>query len=744
LNWLIVITVLKLAFGAGLLWLAVVVVRENRRSRINRITALMLFFAGLGPIFAAVGITLRPDEPAAYFTTQRFPYSLVYVWELFFPQLLLFALTFPVEHGWVARHRRLKLLIFLPHVVHVILMVFWTTPDFSWLLLRTDSQLVQLLLAPVNLVLGMLAFALSLIFRSHIKLFSLVNLCYIALAVAALIRGYSRQINPQLRDQVRVLIWGILSAVGLYAVAFSGPALGLYTLPYPAHITLFLGGLFIGAMAISWSIIRYQFLDIRLLVRESLVFTVSSALLVGAYLLLVTKVSVLIKDLLEIQSPLVDVAFVLLLLIFFQPLKDRIDDAIKRLFLRSRTDPRAILESFSRTITSVFDMGEMKQRITNVISGQLMIERAILASRDDATGRFRLELAGLDRELLSPDDPFFVTLTSRARPAAFAEFLLEQSQTPVIEILARWRCRLVVPVIDRGELRMVLCLRDKISGARYTGEDINLLATLANQMAVALTNVSLYRDALERQRLEDEMNVARRIQLQLLPKAPPQGASFQIAAFSHPSRQVGGDYYDFFELAVNRLGMVIADVSGKGLGAALLVSQLQAVLRSELRVRRAVSDYVASANDQIFRVTSSDQYATLVYAEFDPVTGRLEYSNAGHNYPVVVRADGEVSFLDRGGLVIGAFAQSAYDIGRVQLQPEDLLLFFTDGLSDLRDRHGADFGEERIVRFLRDRRHLTADTLKNELVREASEFAHGELGFDDLTMIVMKLSPPAT
>jgi sigma-B regulation protein RsbU (phosphoserine phosphatase) len=258
-------------------------------------------------------------------------------------------------------------------------------------------------------------------------------------------------------------------------------------------------------------------------------------------------------------------------------------------------------------------------------------------------------------------------------------------------------------------------------------------------MAVALTNVGLYEQALERQRLEDEMNVARKIQLRLLPSEPPCGRTYQLAAFAQPSRQVGGDYHDFFHLPNGRLGMVIADVSGKGLGAALLVSQLQAFLKSEVRSGRSVAENVTNANRLVAESTASDQFVTLVYAELDPETGQLEYTNAGHNYPIIVHPDGSHTNLDQGGTVLGAFDEATFESARIALAPHDTVLFFTDGLSDLEDRQGNDFSEERILSLLKQHRRLSADALRNELVREATEFSRGDLGFDDLTLVILKM-----
>jgi sigma-B regulation protein RsbU (phosphoserine phosphatase) len=727
-----------LILGAVLLWLGIVILRENPRSRVNRVTALMLFFSGLGPIFAAVGTTLTPEQGAVSLPQLPLPYNLFYLWEFFFPQLLLFSFVFPREHPWIGRFRRTRYLIFLPHVIHVVILVLWARPDFSQWQVDTGSEILQMFLTPVNLALRLAATSLALVFEFHVKFFSVVNLLYIVAAIWSLSKGFRALTNPRLRSQVRIIIQGVLSAVSLYVIAFIAPTLGLFNLAEPVRVGLAILALLIGTTSIAWSIIRYQFLDVRLFVRQSVVFTISSALLVGLLLLLIIEVSPFIRGLLDVQTPLVDVAFFVLVLIFFQPMKDRVDGWITRLFLRDEADPRAILESFSREIATVFAVDDLKKHVLAVVTGQLFIERAFFAHRISGESHFTLELAGLEGQAIPEADPFFTDLTARNRPTSFDEFILDKPLTAMTEILSRWGCHLVVPIIDRGELTAVLMLGDKISGYRYTIEDVNLLATLANQMAVALTNVSLYEEALERQRLEDEMNVARKIQLRLLPQEAPVGPAFQVAAFAQPSRQVGGDYHDFFELPGGRLGIVIADVSGKGLGAALLVSQLQAFLKSEVRSHRRVVDYVCNANALVVESTASDQFATMVYAELDPATGILEYSNAGHNYPIVVKPDGSHYALDRGGLVLGAFRSAQYDTGQVCLEPDDVVLFYTDGLSDLEDHHGNDFGEDRILSLVKENRQMSAEGLKNELVSEATEFSRGELGFDDLTMVVLK------
>lgn len=736
MNWRLVIAIFYFLLGTVLWMLGTVIFKENPRNRVNRVTGIMLFLGGLGPLFGAIGtglgLTVATIESSSY-------YNLFYIWELFFPQLLLFSFVFPTEHPLVARFRRLKYLVFVPHIFHFFWVVFLARPDVGWLEISAQSDLFRAILAPINLVLGFVAFTLVLLFEFHQKFFSLINLLYILIAIGSFWHGYRRLTNQRLRRQVRVIIVGILSGVGLYTVAFIAPPLGIFALPEAVRVALTILALMIGSASVAWAIIRYQFLDTRFIVRQSLVFSISSALLLGIYLLLITQASSFLKGLLEVQTPLIDVAFVVLVLVFYQPVKQRVDDLIQRLFLRNKADPGAILESFSQEMTSVFDIDRLKQQMMAALTNFMFVERAFFATQHPDTGGYILELSGLPREPFPPDDRFFMEARERVRPAAFEEFVLDKEQSPMTEVLTRWGCRLVVPIIDRGNLTAILLLGEKVSGYRYGPEDLQLLATLANQLAVAFTNAVLYKDALEKQKLEEELNVARQIQLQLLPSTLPEGETFSIAAFCHPSRQVGGDYYDFFHLPQNQLGIVIADISGKGVGAALLVSQLQAILRAEVRDRNPMNTILTNTNVLITESTASDRFATLFYAEFDPEGYHLEYCNAGHNYPIVIHSDGQMEFLETGGTVLGISTRSQYDIGEITLRMDDVVLFYTDGLTDVINPEGEQYGERRIKRFLVDNRRLGPEELKNKLVRDVSQFSLGAIGFDDMTMVILKL-----
>ncbi|MEW5797126.1 MAG: PP2C family protein-serine/threonine phosphatase, partial [Candidatus Zixiibacteriota bacterium] len=222
---------------------------------------------------------------------------------------------------------------------------------------------------------------------------------------------------------------------------------------------------------------------------------------------------------------------------------------------------------------------------------------------------------------------------------------------------------------------------------------------------------------------------------------PPECRMSIIAASSTPSRTVGGDFYDFITMRdQNRLGIVIADASGKGMPAALMVAQIQAILRSEVNNGNPIEMVLKNMNQQVATSTSSEKYVTLFYAELDMVNCEMKYANAGHNYPLLVRSDGSVELLDIGGPVIGAFPDIRYESASVRLQRDDVLFFFTDGLSEAMNTDGVEYGEARIREFLVSQRHLDPQQLLDGILADVRRHDPTSPPQDDTTIITMKVT----
>jgi sigma-B regulation protein RsbU (phosphoserine phosphatase) len=203
---------------------------------------------------------------------------------------------------------------------------------------------------------------------------------------------------------------------------------------------------------------------------------------------------------------------------------------------------------------------------------------------------------------------------------------------------------------------------------------------------------------------------------------------------------VGGDYHDFVTGREGRLGIAIGDVSGKGMPAALLMAMLQASFNAQVQNQLSVNETVSRVNDHMVRFTGPDQFATFFYGELDLKTRRFTYSNAGHNPPLVIRADGRLVELATGGLVLGFMSDVIYEEASVSLAPGDTLFLYTDGITEARNDQDEEFGEERLFKLLQEMRRFPPDQLLESVFLEADRFAAGELlQQDDTTLVALRL-----
>lgn len=270
-----------------------------------------------------------------------------------------------------------------------------------------------------------------------------------------------------------------------------------------------------------------------------------------------------------------------------------------------------------------------------------------------------------------------------------------------------------------------------------TGRDeLANLASAFNDMAASLEVAQ--RTALEKERLEGELSLARRIQQRLLPTTPPKIQGLEFAGHSLPARQVGGDYYDYVRLDEHRILFVMADVSGKGTPAALLMSSVRASLRSMLPTCEDCGQLVRNLNRFIHESTSLTEFVTLFLGVIDARTGELEYVNAGHEHPFVLQAGGELTQLTEGGLVLGAFAEAPYDSHATILQPGDSLLLYTDGLTDATNAQDEMFGIERLRTCLHAKHGCAPQEVLENLLAATRQFVQSGEAIDDITLLALR------
>jgi sigma-B regulation protein RsbU (phosphoserine phosphatase) len=398
------------------------------------------------------------------------------------------------------------------------------------------------------------------------------------------------------------------------------------------------------------------------------------------------------------------------------------------------------------------------------VCNELRIESAVLLARREGTqADYRCLAAAGPLEAAAPvvaADGFLISRL-RAYPlplsfapnelAALADWAVAHRPDRVEEIraLAAAGIQLAVPLRTRTEILGVLLLGGGPQPAGFSAHEKQVLRAGADQFALMIENARLTDRVVEQETLRRDIALASDVQRRLLPEAPPRIESADFAAVSVPARRIGGDYYDFVELGDGRIGIALADVSGKGVAAALIMSVVQASLRI-ISSERDVSPprLVARMNAFVYRSTPGSKYATFFYAQLDPQRRQLRYVNAGHNAPYLLRAGGwstagaaspDIKELSTGGTVVGMFPEMEYEEATVELRPGDVLLAFTDGVPEAHNPENEEFGEERLQQLLRRSADLPASGISARLSEELRNWIRDAEQYDDLTFVVMKV-----
>ncbi len=290
------------------------------------------------------------------------------------------------------------------------------------------------------------------------------------------------------------------------------------------------------------------------------------------------------------------------------------------------------------------------------------------------------------------------------------------------------------------ELLGILYIDSRTRAAALTGLDRQVLQSLAVEGATVIENARLFRLAREQERMRHELSLARNVQQRLLPLSLPRSDYFQLQAVTMPCQTVGGDYYDVIRLPGDRFGFAVADVSGKGHPAAILAASLQGAFAAVAAGDPDLAELFVRVNDYLCEKTSPEMFATVFYGVLDQ-SGRFNYVNAGHTTPLVVRSNGEVIRLDSSNFPLGFFPGSAFEVDNVQLSSDDLILIFSDGVTEARDAEGELYGENRLKTFLEGCGAQPPEDVCAKVMAAVRDFAGAAPQADDLTLTVLRFGP---
>ncbi len=731
---------INLVLGGLVFLLGLVILRENPKQRLNRVVSLLLFLGGFGAVSSALALMLPARGPSSVSQNASM------LWEFFFPTAFVLAAIFPEERPFTRllripgpfRDRSFLPLVFGPHVFHILVILVVGDGRSQPGALAHVPALVQPLLA-----LGALFGRLFL--SVHRSLFSLVDLAFGAAAIALLVGSWRSTRAPRLRRQLGAIAVGLAACLALYASATSIPTLLGRPLADHHRTLLTTAALLVGSGAIAFAMVRYKFLDTKLIARRGILYAIASAVLIGFYLMFVGRINAWVAHAFGIEARIVEPVFLIMALTLFQPAISRLEDLLDQMFLRDPGDYRNVLRQLGRDLQTTIDLDDLLTRSARTVADTLLLRSAhVVAFTPEGPVARTGSGAPLESEALERLASLAGRLPANETSFRLAEPIdgLKRLDRELLE--KALRIELLLPLRWRGEAVGLLLLGEKLTATQFTSEDVSLLGALGGQMAVSLQNSLLLRDRLRVARLEEELSLAQQIQRTFLRADFPPLPRCEVHAVNLPSRQVGGDYYDIVPRGDGSFFVAIADVAGKGVPAALMSSMLQASLRTQARTTASVSDILRNINALIYRSTAVHQFATFFLAHVDSTGCRMSFANAGHNYPVLVRASGERRYLERGGLIIGIMEDIAMEEDVVALQDGDVIVFYTDGISEATNASGELFGDDRVAELAAGApRHMAARELAQRVLAEVESFLDGVEAQDDRTLVVLRVREPA-
>ncbi len=415
----------------------------------------------------------------------------------------------------------------------------------------------------------------------------------------------------------------------------------------------------------------------------------------------------------------------------------------ENLRLKRAVTELTILNELAAAIDSTMSTDEIMNLIVQESIKAIGVEQgAIMMITEKAASPMKTLIRGMDASSGGIPYRLGVSLTGwmlkNQKSLLIENFLTDERFRGVKVESGQIRSVLSVPLKAKDRMIGVINLINKKEGT-FTREDERLVGIIATQSAQVLENARLYEEEKRLQQMEHELQMARDIQQSLLPKENPQIPGASIAGLSYPAREVGGDYFDFIPMGPKRLGAVIADVSGKGVPASLLMSNIQATLRVQALSSESPGHCITEANTALHKSTASDKYATLFYGILDMEEKTFTSTNAGHNPPMLMSKGACCQRLETGGIVLGMMSDVPFEDETVSLNSGDLLLMFSDGITEAMNDREEEFGEQRLMELLGEHGGLEPEELLEMIVSRVKAFTGETQQQDDMTLVAIKI-----
>jgi serine phosphatase RsbU (regulator of sigma subunit) len=409
-----------------------------------------------------------------------------------------------------------------------------------------------------------------------------------------------------------------------------------------------------------------------------------------------------------------------------------------------------ILRDISESIRDTLDLDTILNKILDTIysvinydaAGIFVLSRSLIRSRYHRPQQIIAGVAGRGYDIIPPENDSMLRegkgiigyVISSGKPVVAPDVSLDPRYIPG---RSKAGCEIAVPIISQNRTIGALDIESDIKGL-FTEEDLELLGFFADAVSISIEKAMLHIQIMEKKRFEEQMLIAKEIQANLLPLQNPNIEGYQITGMSNPTLDIGGDYFDFLDLGDKNIGLLVADVSGHGIPSALIMTAFRTLVKTYAPNYDSPSKLTSFLNSKLKEFLRKRDFITLFYSILDVGSGLLKFTSCGHNPPILLKADGNILKLETGDPSLNLLKKTEFNESSVSIDPGDLLVIYTDGVIEIFNEKGEDFGFDRFMKLVKSCKELDVNAIIDKIVQSTAEFSGSHYYRDDFTLMIIK------
>lgn len=684
-------------------------------SKPKELTSQLFFFLGC----SAVLVFNATGGGGTTFSNQNyFYYFNLNLGGLFFlPLFVHFFLTYPIKYEFKSRKKLLSFIYLFVIVINISYLVF------SWYNNTTVGTLVR----------------------------NVIPIVYLSTGIVLFIISYRKLKETNLRKPLSIILYGFLiGGIGFLYAIFAGIFFRYAFLVNPLVFSPIALVLAI-PISIGYSIFKYRILDTVFIIKKGLVFGIITAFIVGMYLLLVLALDSVLSQFMPENKQMLTIALIIIVTFSFDFVNKKAKEFVDKQFYRERYNYRKSLLLFSEELPYLDNMRKVIEKIGTSVKETMGIDNLNVWFKDDdyykiLQGEFD-EKAGSEKVVHKSDaynEAFSALFNNNKEPKLLNDIYLRELDLTELQkdIIRKENFVLSIPIYIKDNLIGAMNFGEKPSGKAYSEEDIDLLKTLASQAVISFENSRLQKEKISKQKIEEELQIARKIQMGLLPQSINTIDGMEISGFYNPAKIIGGDFYDVIKLSETKMLVIVADVSGKGIPAALYMSKVQAMIQFAAKIFQTPKEILIEVNKQIHQKIDKKSFITTIIALFDLEKMTVRICRAGHN-PVIYSVNGKLILLKNKGMGLGLESEKFFDDNleetEINISPDNMFVFYSDGLTEAMNKNREEFGTDKIIDIIYDNRQYACSLIQKEIITSVDNFRGSAEQNDDITLVVTKI-----